>query len=86
MPKMDITNLRFSSSAVDDFMSDSPSVKVASAGRIRVANVNQLEGFQVISADKLVHLSQQDFWRLGQDEEGFFIERLVDDTDGPVKG
>lgn len=86
MPKLDICDLRLSSSSVDDFFVDGASKKVASTGKIRIANVQQLEGFQVLSADKLVHLSQQDFWHIGQDAEGFFIERLVDDSDGPISG
>lgn len=86
MPKLDICDLRLSSSSVDDFFTDSAAKKVASTGKIRIANVHQLEGFQVLSADKLVHLSQQDFWHIGQDSEGFFIERLVDDSDGPISG
>jgi hypothetical protein len=45
-----------------------------------------LIGFSRVAEDTLIHLSQQDFWKLGQDNDGYFIERLVDDSGGPVKG
>jgi hypothetical protein len=77
-------DIRFSSSSVDDFMPGS-SVRTASAGRIRIGSLRQLAGFQLIADDKLVHLSRQDFWKLGEDDEGYFIERLVSDDDGPIK-
>lgn len=84
VPKID--NLRFSSSSVDDFFKPAPTPKVASSGKVRVSSLTQLAGFHVIAEDQLVRISQQDFWKLGQDNEGYYIERLVEDTDGPVKG
>lgn len=87
MSKIDISDLRFSSSSVDDFLSDRPvQAKVASSGRVRVGSLEALAGFERVSSDTLVRVSQQDFWKLGQDSEGFFIERLVDDSVSPVKG
>lgn len=80
-----IEDLRFSSSSIDDFYS--PPRRVASTtSKIRVASAADLSGFTHVAADQLVHISQQDFWKLGQDEEGFFIERLIDDSQGPVRG
>lgn len=84
MPK-DVSDIRFSSSSVDDFFSGPrPPAKVAT-GRIRVASVHSLAGFRVLSDDTLVRVSQQDFWKLGQDSDGYYIERLVSDDDGPVR-
>lgn len=83
-PKID--NLRFSSSSVDDFFGSAPVPKTAAGGKIRVSSLHALAGFHVVADDQLVRLSQQDFWKLGQDKEGFFIERLVEDAEGPVKG
>jgi len=77
-------DFRVSSSSVDDFMRNT-SVRTASSGKFRIANLQQLAGFQLIAKDKLVHLSRQDFWQLGEDNEGHFIERLVSDDEGPVK-
>jgi len=86
MPGLKIEDIRFSSSSVDDFFHERKFQRVAAVGRIRVASLHQLAGFQLVAEDQLVRLSQQDFWKLGQDGEGFFIERLVDDDTGPVKG
>ena len=82
-----IEDFRFSPSSIDDFYSP-PKSKLASSNRIRVASANDLRGFTRVASDKLVRISQQDFWRLAKDEETgeFFIERLADDLDGPVKG
>ena len=81
-----IEDFRFSSSSVDDFYSK-PKVKIASSNRIRIASASDLGGFIKVASDKLVRISHQDFWHLAQDENGeYFIERLADDFDGPVKG
>jgi hypothetical protein len=87
MSKLDVTDLRFSSSSLDDFFSPAPPIsRSASAGaRRRVASLHQLAGFSVIAEDTLVRVSQQDFWKLGQDGEGYFIERLVSDDEGPIR-
>jgi len=88
MPAPKIEDLRFSSSSIDDFFTTRPVVRTASAaptGRVRIANTHQLAGFQLIAEDQLVHLSQKDFWHLGQDDKGYYIERLVDDDAGPVQ-
>lgn len=87
MSKPDISDLRFSSSSIDDFFADRPAApRTASAGRVRIASAGELSGFERVSSDTLVRISKQDFWRLGQDGDGFFIERLVDDSESPVKG
>lgn len=85
MSKIRIEDLRFSSSSIDDFWMGGPSLRTASGGRVRIASLEQLGGFHFASNDTLVHLSQRDFWKLAQDEEGFYIERLVDDSEGPIK-
>lgn len=77
-------DFRVSSSSVDDFIGDS-SVRTAGSGKIRVAGLHQLAGFQLIADNTLVHLSRQDFWQLGEDDDGYFIERLVSDDEGPIK-
>jgi len=77
------------SSSIDDFYSP-PKIKhnPGIGSRYKVASLNSLNGFVRIASDKLVRVSQQDFWRLAKDDETgeFFIERLADDNDGPVKG
>lgn len=87
MPGVKIEDLRFSSSSVDDFFAtDRPKPRTAASGKVRIGGLHHLAGFRVVAEDTLVHISQQDFWKLGQDKEGYFIERLVDDGEGPVKG
>lgn len=87
MGKFEIEDLRFSSSSVDDFFKE-PEARVhtsSDAGRIRIAGLQQLAGFSFVAEDKLVRTSKKDFWQLGQDDDGYFIERLVSDDDGPIK-
>jgi predicted NAD/FAD-binding protein len=84
MSKLKIEDLRLSSSSIDDFWTPKPAARLAS-GRIRISGMCDLNGFHFIAEDTLVHLAKQDFWKLGEDENGHFIERLVDD-DGIVKG
>lgn len=79
-----IQNIRLSSSSVDSFFKK-PEPTVRTSGKIRVSSVNNVPGFQKVSSDTLVHLAQKDFWKIGQDDEGYFIERLVDDSSGPIK-
>lgn len=88
MPGTKIEDLRFSSSSIDDFFADRPAQKAhtAASGRVRVANLHQLAGFRLVAEDTLVRVSQQDFWKIGHDQDGAYIERLVDDEEGPVKG
>lgn len=88
MGKINIEDIRFSSSSIDDFFTPQPPRTAANhgGGKIRISSLRELAGFQIVAKDQLIHVSQQDFWKLGQDEEGHFIERLVDDDNGPVKG
>jgi hypothetical protein len=81
-------DIKFSpSSSLDDFYSSPKDQKVLPS-RIRVASTQDLNGFMKVSSDKLVHVSQQDFWKLAKDEETgeYFIERLAEEYDIPVKG
>ena len=80
-----IEDIRFSSSSIDEFFHPRPRVAHNSIGKVRISDLNQLSGFEFIADDQLVRLSKQDFWKLGKDNEGHFIERLVNDDDGPIK-
>lgn len=81
-----IEDLRISGSSIDAFFTPQPRVASAVVGKVRVASMSQLAGFQHVAENTLVRISQQDFWKLGKDDDGFFIERLVEDGEGPVKG
>lgn len=86
MPGPKIEDLRISGSSIDAFFAPPPRIASAVVGKVRVANMSQLAGFHHVAENTLVRVSQQDFWKLGKDDEGFFIERLVEDNEGPVKG
>jgi hypothetical protein len=83
---INIDDLSFSSNSIDDvFTNRQASAPAAPTNpRVRVASAIPV-GFVKVADDQLVRISQQDFWRIGFDNEGYFIERLVDDND-PVKG
>ena len=81
-----IEDFRCSSSSIDAFFDPQPVLHVANVGKVRIGGLMDLAGFSHVADDTLIHLSQQDFWKLGQDNDGYYIERLVDDSTGPVKG
>lgn len=62
-------------------------ITAAKPKKMRVASLQQLVGFQRISADTLIHKSDRDLWALKKEGDGrFFIERLFDDNGSPLKG
>ena len=85
MSTLKIEDVRFSSSSIDEFFSDLKPAPRTASGKVRISGLHRLAGFEVVSEDKLIRVSQKDFWRLGQDDDGYFIERLVSDDDGPVR-
>lgn len=84
MSGLKIEEFRTSSSSLDDFFNPPARVASKAPGRIRISSLSALAGFSMVSSDTLIHLSQKDFWKLGQDEGGSYIERLVSD-DSPVQ-
>lgn len=75
-----------SNNSVDSFFASTKKDKQASSQKVRVASASALSGFTFVGKNTLVHTSQQDFWKLGQDSEGFYVEKMVDDNNGPVEG
>lgn len=76
------------SSGLDALFEQEPElVQTKTAARkMRVASLQDLDGFHRISADTLVHKSDKDLWSLGKEADGsFYVQRLFDDR-GPVKG
>ncbi len=71
------------SASIDAFFTSERSVD-SNPIRYRIASDQIPSGFEIIANDTLVRVSKQDFWKIGQDGDGFFIERLVDDAEGPV--
>lgn len=60
-------------------------IRIASHGKTRISSLDQLVGMTRVASNVLIRHAQNDFWEIGEDENGFFIERLVDDTLSPVK-
>lgn len=63
-----------------------PKVAAKKAGRVKVGSLQQLEGFQRLSAETLVNRSTQDLWAIRKEADGFYIERLFSDDGTPLKG
>ncbi len=58
----------------------------ATPERVQVGSLKQLDGFERIAADTLIHKSTQDLWAISQDGGNYFIERLFQDNGEPLKG
>ena len=61
-------------------------IMAARPKRMRVASLQQLVGFQRVSAETLVHKSNRDLWSLKKEGDKFYIERLFADNGQPLKG
>lgn len=71
---------------IDALLAREPQM-VTPKSRVRVASIQQLNGFQRISADTLIHKSDRDLWTIRKDAEGaLVIERMFDDNGTPLKG
>lgn len=79
---------------LDAFLASNPqivspvgnAVKKVSGKRIKVGSLDQLNGFRRIDAETLVHKSTNDLWAIRKDSEDYYIERLFQDGDQPLKG
>lgn len=62
-------------------------VTASKKGRRKVATLGDLEGFTRLSAETLIHRSENDLWSLSKEADGaFYIQRLFDDSGEPLKG
>jgi hypothetical protein len=95
MADFKLDHIQGSASGMDAFFEAEPQIitplgqKTAAAAKpvsIRVASLNQLDGFRRLSAETLVNKSTQDLWSLRKEGEDYFIERLFQDSGSPVKG
>lgn len=95
----DLGAVQGSSSGMDAFFEDKAepmnvfakkkaSSKDASTGRTKVSSVADLSNFTRRSASTLVHKSDRDLWSLQKDSSTgeYFIERMFDDQQSPIKG
>jgi hypothetical protein len=60
--------------------------KASAPKRVKIGSLQQLEGFQRVAADTLIHKSTQELWAIRKDGEDFCIERLFQDNGLPLKG
>jgi len=87
MSKFDLGQLQMTGSCgIDAVFDNNPSIIRPHKGRRRIASLQDLRGFVRVSADTLVHKSQQELWSLRNEGGAFFIERLFDDNGTPVRG
>ncbi len=75
------------SSGLDALFEQEPQlVRPTRSLRRRVASLQDLDNFQRVSADTLIHKSDRDLWSIGKEADGsFYVQRLFDDH-LPVKG
>lgn len=74
------------SSGIDALFARAPEM-VTPRTRVRVASLQQLDGFIRLSADTLINKSDRDLWSIRKDAEGgMTIERMFDDNGTPLKG
>ena len=66
--------------------SNTPKVAAKAPLRTKVASLQQLNGFERVSSETLIHRSTNDLWTLRKEGEDYFIERLFQDNGVPVKG
>jgi len=85
MSKFDLGQMQMSGSTGLDALFEQAPELIRPTPRRKVASLRDLSGFVRVSADTLVHKSQNDLWALKKEGEQFYIERLFDDGQ-PVKG
>lgn len=94
MSDFKLDQIQGGSSGLDAFFEKEPQIvtplgqKVAASAppkRTKVGSLAQLEGFQRLSSDTLIHKSTQDLWAIKREGNEFFIERLFQDG-SPIKG
>ncbi len=86
-PSFDLGQMEVSGSpGIDALFAREPQM-VTAKSRMRVASLQQLDGFVRLSADTLIHKSDRDLWSIRKDAEGgMMIERMFDDNGTPLKG
>lgn len=72
---------------IDALFAQHPQLVQATQNRRIVGSCSELMGFRRISAETLIHKSNNDLWTLKKEADGkFYIERLFDDNGEPLKG
>lgn len=87
-PNFDLGSMQVTgSTGIDALFSREPHMITPRGSKVRVASIQQLEGFHRLSADMLIHKSDRDLWAIRKDAEGsLLIERMFDDDGKPLRG
>jgi hypothetical protein len=95
MSDFKLDQIQTGSSGMDAFFEQEPQMiqpfgqKAAATTRpprIKVGSLAQLNGFNRISAETLIHKSTQDLWTITNEGGDLYIQRLFSDNGGPLKG
>ncbi len=84
MSDFKLGSVEIGSSGLDAFFESTPEI-ITPVTSVRVASLQQLDPFQRISSDTLIHKSTQDLWTLRREGEDLFIDRHFQEG-VPVKG
>ena len=75
------------SPGIDALFAENPQLVQPKRARTLIASCADLKAFTRVSAETLVHKSDQDLWALTKEADGkFYVERLFDDNGEPLKG
>lgn len=75
------------SAGMDAFFAREPQMITPPGSRVRVASLQQLNGFIRLSSDTLIHKSDRDLWSIKREANGtMVIERMFNDNGKPLKG
>ncbi len=87
-PKFSLSDLQAPpSSGLDALFRREPQLVTPAKSRVRVASLSQLEGFQRLSTETLIHKSDRDLWSVNREADGsLVIERMFSDDGTPLKG
>lgn len=73
------------SSGMDAFFKREPAI-VTPTKRMKVASIQDLNGFQRLSAETLIHKAQKDLWSIKRETDGsMVIERQFDGNGDPLR-
>ena len=86
MKDFDLGTIQVTGSCGIDAVFESNPEMIRPPRRMRLASLKDLSGFTRVSADTLIHKSQQELWSLQKEGDKFYIQRLFDDNGTPVKG
>lgn len=83
----DLAQVQVTGSAGFDALFEREPNLIRPVKRVRVASLRQLDGFQRLSTETLIHKSERDLWSIRREGNGsLVIERMFSDDGTPLKG